>query len=429
MLKQILVTIVVLVVAIAGYVFLVPGAKDNLARIGITVPGGQTQQETASQSGSGGGAPQGQGGGGQGGFQRGGGGGGGARAITVATKPVTMATINDKLMAIGDGAALHSVTVTSPSGATLNELLVSPGDTVKAGDVIGRLDSEAEQIAFDKASLAAKNAADALQRSTELAKSNSVSAAALTTAQLSNDTAALELRNAKLALDRRSILAPIGGTVGLMQVTPGNYLSSNTAVTTIEDDSHLLVTFWAPERFAAQIKPGMQVQASATALPGQTFDGVVHAVDNRVDQTSRTLQVQALIPNDDHAMRGGMSFSVSLAFPGEQFASVDPLAVQWSAAGPYLWKLEDGKVGKGLVQIVQRNSDGVLVTGDVKEGEQVVTEGVLQLSDGASVRVLGAQGQNQGESQGQGSGEGKGQQQQSGNGQHGGGRQAAPAQQ
>jgi len=400
LLKQLLITIVVVVLAVAGYIFFVPGARENLARIGINLPGDATQQADGQTAGAGGqpragqGGQQGAGGQGAGGGQRFG--GGGARAITVATKPVTTAIINNKLTAIGDGSAIHSVTVTSPSGGTLTELLVAPGDTVKSGDVIGHLDAQAEQIAFDKASLAAKNAADALARSTELQKSNSVSAAALTAAQLANDQAELDFRNAKLALDRRSIVAPIAGTVGLMQVTPGNYLNANTPVTTIEDDSQLLVTFWVPERFAPLITAGMPVQASATALPGQNFEGKVNAIDNRVDQASRTLQVQALIPNDNKAMRAGMSYSVTLGFPGEQFASVDPLAVQWSAQGPYVWKLADGKVGKGLVQIVQRNSDGVLVTGDVKEGEQVVTEGVLQLSDGAAVRVLGQAPQGQG---------------------------------
>ena len=431
MLKQLLVTIVVLVLAVAGYVFLVPGARENLARVGITVPGGETSQQSGGQTA---GPPQGRGAGGPGGQGAPGGQrGGGARTITVATKPVTSSIINNKLSAIGDGSALHSVTVTSQSGGTLNELLVSPGDVVKAGDIIGHLDSQAEQIAFDKASLAAKNAEDALKRSTELQKSNSVSAAALTTAQLANDQAALDFRNAKLALDRRSIVAPIGGTVGLMQVTPGNYLSSNAAVTTIEDDSQLLVTFWVPERFAPLIKPGMAIEASATALPGQTFTGSVNAIDNRVDPASRTLQVQALIPNDQKLMRAGMSFAVTLDFPGEQFASVDPLAIQWSAAGPYVWKLAEGKVGKGMVQIVQRNSDGILVTGDVKEGEEVVTEGVLQLSDGSAVRVLGQGGGQQGQGngqQGQGQGQGaQGQGQTQGNTHKGGGQQPAATQQ
>jgi RND family efflux transporter MFP subunit len=114
----------------------------------------------------------------------------------------------------------------------------------------------------------------------------------------------------------------------------------------------------------------------------------VSAVDNRIDPESRTLQVQATLPNGDGTIRPGMSFSVSMSFPGQTFAAVDPLSIQWSNEGAYVWKVTDGKVGKGMVEIVQRNSDGVLVNGDVKPGDMVVTQGVLQLQDGLAVRLL-----------------------------------------
>jgi RND family efflux transporter MFP subunit len=114
----------------------------------------------------------------------------------------------------------------------------------------------------------------------------------------------------------------------------------------------------------------------------------VSAVDNRIDPTSRTLQVEAQIANDDGKLRPGMSFSVSMTFPGETFPSVDPLSVQWSSKGAYLWRYVDKKVEKVPVQIIQRNSDGILVKADLKEGDQVVTQGVQQLTAGATVRLL-----------------------------------------
>ena len=83
-----------------------------------------------------------------------------------------------------------------------------------------------------------------------------------------------------------------------------------------------------------------------------------------------------------------MSFSVSMSFAGEQFPSVDPLAIQWSSAGSYLWKFVEGKVERVPVEIIQRNSDGVLVKAELTEGDQVVTQGVQQLTAGASVRLL-----------------------------------------
>ncbi len=171
-------------------------------------------------------------------------------------------------------------------------------------------------------------------------------------------------------------------------VSAGNTVTSQSVVTTIEDTSHILVSFWVPERYASAITTGMPLTAAAVALPGQTIAGEVSAIDNRIDPASRTLKVEAAIPNDEGRLRPGMSFSVSMSFAGEQFPSVDPLAIQWSSAGSYLWKFVEGKVERVPVEIIQRNSDGVLVKAELAEGDHVVTQGVQQLTAGASVRLL-----------------------------------------
>jgi RND family efflux transporter MFP subunit len=383
LIRQILISLLIVGAVAAAYVFLVPGAPEQLARFGINLPVAPAAEVAA---GPGGGAPAAAGGG-----QRPGGGAGGrggGRTMIVVTAPVVLATINDRLTAIGEGAAARSVTVMSPATGTLVELLVEPGQEVAAGAVIGRLDADAEQIAYDRAKLTFDDAQAALERTNALAGASNATTVQVSAAQLALSTADLALKNADLDLKRRTITTPIAGTVGLFQVNPGNTVSAQSVVTTIEDTSHIRVSFWVPERYAGAISPGMAVTASAVALPGQTIDGEVGAVDNRIDPASRTLKVEARIPNDDGRLKPGMSFSVAMTFPGETFPSVDPLAIQWSSEGAYLWKYLDQKVERVPVQIIQRNSDGVLVKAELAEGEQVVTQGVQQLSAGATVRLL-----------------------------------------
>ena len=396
MIRQLLVSLVVVALAVAGYVFLYPGAPDQLARLGLIAPpppaaaaqapagGGQGQGAQGQQAAAGGGGQRPAGAAGGGGF----GGRGGARTMVVVASPVAMATINDKLTAIGEGAAARSVTVVSPAAGTLAELTVQPGQSVSAGDTLGRLDSDAEAIAYKRAELASQDADAALKRAQELASANNATTVQVTTAQLAAENARLALQNADLDLKRRTITTPIAGTVGLFQANPGNTVTTQTVITTIEDNSHIRVSFWVPERYAPAIRPGMDVSASAVALPGVALSGTVSAVDNKVDPTSRTLEVQADVANADGQLKPGMSFSVSLTFPGQQFASVDPLAIQWSSGGAYVWKLVDGKAQRTGVEIIQRNSDGVLVRGELVAGDQVVTQGVQQLTPNAAVRLL-----------------------------------------
>jgi RND family efflux transporter MFP subunit len=376
LLRQIVLSLVVLAAAAAAYVYLVPGAPEQLAQFGIPIPvAAATNAETATPA-SVGESPRRQAG------RRGG------RELLVVAAPVGMASINDRLSAIGEGEAAHSVTVMSPANGTLAELRVKPGDSIMAGDVIGRLDADAEQIAFERAQLALSDAESALARTTELANAKTATAVQLRTAELAAENARLEMRNAELELSRRTIVSPIAGTVGLFQVSPGNTVSAQSVVTTIEDTSHLLISFWVPERYASLVAAGMPVTTSAVALPGATISGEVIALDNRIDPASRTLKVLAEIPNEGGRLKPGMSFSVTMAFPGERFPSVDPLSIQWSSEGAYVWQYADGKVEKVFVEIIQRNSDGVLVKGSIGEGDQVVTQGVQQLSAGAEVRLL-----------------------------------------
>jgi RND family efflux transporter MFP subunit len=379
LLRQIVLSLVVLAAAAAAYVYFVPGAPQQLAQFGIPIPvAAATNAETATPGAGGENVRR----------RQGGGGGRGARELVVVTAPVLVTSINDKLTAIGEGGAAHSVTVMSPANGTLEELLVKPGDAVAAGDVIGKLDADTQEIAFERARLALADAESALSRTTELASANAATAVQLRTAELATENARLEMRNAELELSRRTITSPIAGTVGLFQVSPGNTVSAQSIVTTIEDTSHLIISFWVPERYASSVATGMAVDASAVALPGVTINGEVIAVDNRIDPASRTLKVQAQVPNDGGKLRPGMSFAVAMAFAGEQFPSVDPLAVQWSSEGAYVWQYAEGKVDKVFVEIIQRNSDGVLVKGDLTQGDQVVTQGVQQLSAGAEVRLL-----------------------------------------
>lgn len=404
MLKQLLISIVVIAAAAAGYVFFVPGAPEMLARIGITLPVEAAANADATarpaQGGQQAGAPGNRQGGGPGGRR------GGSQTMVVVTAPVTLGTINDKLTAIGEGAAAHSVTVMSPANGTLTELLVQPGQTIQANAVIGHLDDDAEQIAFERATIAQQDAEAALSRTQELAAVNSATTVQINAAQLAATNAALETKNAKLALDRRTITSPIGGTVGLFQVSAGNTVSAQSIVTTVEDTSHIVISFWVPERYASAITTGMPVEASAVALPGQTIAGEVSAVDNRIDPASRTLQVEARIDNTGGKLRPGMSFSVAMSFPGEEFPTVDPLAIQWSSDGAYLWKFVDNTVERVPVSIIQRNSDGVLVRAELAAGDQVVVQGVQQLSAGATVRLLDAPVAEAGAGQQNGAGQG-----------------------
>lgn len=371
--KQVVVTLVIVAAAAAGWARFYPGAPEILARWGMDWAIAATPVATDS-------APTGSAWSGR---NRAG------QAVTIVASPAGTATINDRLQAVGTGRANATVTVNPYSSGRLTELLVRSGTHVEKGDVIARLDSETEVIARDRAQVAIEDAQSKLDRVKSLRASNAATPVAVADAEVALANAKLALRDAELALERRSIVAPIEGTVGILPIAAGNYVTSQSAIATLDDRSSILVDFWVPERFAAAVKVGAQLSATPLANPNQVYSGTVSAIDNHIDENSRTLLVKATIANPADSLRAGMSFQIGMKFPGDTYPAVSPLAIQWGTDGAYIWAVESGKAKRVQVRIIQRNTETVLVDAPVESGDMVVTEGTQSVSEGGDVRIAG----------------------------------------
>ncbi|CAM1656732.1 RND efflux pump [Bartonella choladocola] len=320
----------------------------------------------------------------------------------VVVKPVSQKLINDRLSAIGTGRALATVAVTPWSSGVMDKIYVSAGMHVNVGDPVAKLDSDNEEIAVERAKVEVNDAELTMARTVKLRASNTATEVQELSAKLALDKARLALRDAELAADRRTIRAPVSGIVGILPVDAGNYVTSDTTIARIDNRDHILIDVWVPERFAPLIKIGQQVKATSIARPGEEFVGRISAIDNMIDEQSRTLRIRAEVDNASGVLQSGMSFSVSLAFPGDPYPAVDPLAIQWNAEGAYVWRvkngsMENGSMKDGIVEhvrvgIVQRNADSVLVTGALHQGDLVVTKGVQNLQDKSAVDVLQDEG-------------------------------------
>lgn len=378
--KQLAISIAILFAGLCAWVYLSPGAGQTLVSMGVPASAGalvSPAPETAGQ-----GAQQAQSAGQGQGNRR----GGGNQAILVATQPVAMGVVNDRLSAIGDGEAIEAVTVMPQASGTVAEILVSSGQKVVKGDVIARLDREEQVILRDQAAVALRSANEKAESYRNL---QSFSRLDVLDAQIAEEQAQLQMTTAELNLKRRDVVAPIDGVIGIIGVSVGDNVTNSTAIVSLDNRTQLLVDFWAPERFAAAVRPGMPVEANSVSRPGQVFQGSVEAVDSRVDEASRTIRIRAKIDNPEDVLRAGMSFNVVMRFPGDRYAAVNPLAVQWDGEGSFVWQIADNKSVKTRVTIVQRNSDQILVESSLKEGDLVAVEGLQRVREGGTVEVAG----------------------------------------
>ena len=308
---------------------------------------------------------------------------------TVVAQPPGEGRIADRVTAIGDGRAIRSVVVSPETPGRVVEVLIQSGQPVTAGDILLRLDSEAEEIAVARAQLVVEDARSALDRLKQLQGSGASSGVQLREAEFALRQAELELRQAEFDLSLREVLAPVSGWIGIVGVEVGAQVGTATEIVQIDDRSVLLVDFRLPERMVGRIAPGDAVTAEALAGGFGPIPGVVSAIDNRVDPASRTLRVQARLDNAEDRLRAGMSFMIGIDLPGEPAPTVSPLSVQWNRDGAFVWVVREGKAARLPIRILQRSETEVLVEADFAPGDRVVVEGVQAVRPGAEVQIAG----------------------------------------
>ncbi|MCP4316002.1 MAG: efflux RND transporter periplasmic adaptor subunit [Hyphomicrobiales bacterium] len=303
---------------------------------------------------------------------------GGARARPaplVVLSEIEDAKTDDFVRSIGTAQAIERTMLYPEVSGRVETINVMPGQRVGEGDVVVQLDNHVQRFAVDRARLLVDDAEAQVGRFQELSARDTVSDVQLSNSVLALERARLDLQEAEDALARRAITAPFSGEIGLIDIRVGDYVTSTTPVSSLDERRSLIVEFRVPERFANQIATGQEMTLATPALPGLVLTGEISGMDSRIDTSSRTLTVQGTVRNDDDLIRPGMSFEVSLSFAGKSYPAVPSLAVQWDREGSYVLRADGNTAARADISIVARRDGQVLVNGGISAGDFVISEG------------------------------------------------------
>jgi RND family efflux transporter MFP subunit len=305
--------------------------------------------------------------------------------VPVVTEPVVLDERGEESRSIGTLKAAQSVILYPQVTGLVASIDFSAGDAVAKDQVLLHLDAADQEVELERAAIALADAEAARERAERLAKSGNATAVNLSDAKSAEEKARIDKVRAGLELAKRAVKAPFAGTVGLTDLSVGDLVTSSTAIATLADTSSVIVSFEVPERLSSKVAVGHPVAATAAAVPGTVYEGSVVAIDNRVDETSRTLKLQARLSNDARVLKPGMAVTMRLAFPAEPRPSVPSLAIQWDRNGSFVWKVESDKAVRVPVAIVSRRGGDVTVAGRLAAGDRVVVEGIQRIREGSAV--------------------------------------------
>ena len=313
---------------------------------------------------------------------------------TVVAKEATWPTT---LNVVGTIAAIHGVTVSADLPGTVDKINFDSGRFVNKGDVLVVLDTRQEraQLAANEAQrdLAKVNYA----RYQQLVNEGVISKLEYDKALADQKQTEANVGEIHAAIQRKTIVAPFSGALGIRQANLGQYLAAGSPIVSLQSLDPIYVNFSVPQQVLGQLKVGDKVQLKSADLKGASFTGRVNAIDSVIDPGTRNFQVQATVANPQGKLRPGLFVEVEAGVGASRsLISLPASAINYAPFGDSVYVLEDmkgpdGKSYRGVrqqfVKVEGSRGDQVGVVSGLKPGEEVVTSGVFKLRNGAAVAV------------------------------------------
>jgi RND family efflux transporter MFP subunit len=221
-------------------------------------------------------------------------------------------------------------------------------------------------------------------------------------AQLRSDQAAVRAaeaqvrqREATLGIAEKrladtTIRAPLAGFVARRHIAAGEFVKDNTPIFTIVVTNPLKYAGAVPERQAPELRTGQSLRLTVEAYPDRSFTGTIVRLAPAVDVATRTLAVEARVPNDAAALRPGFFAKGEVLTRKDPAVVVVPTDALMVVAGlAKVFVIAEGKSQERLVKAGGRQGAALEILEGVKAGETVATSNLPSLYNGAPVTVTG----------------------------------------
>jgi len=304
------------------------------------------------------------------------------------------------LSAVGSLKALNGVQVSTDLAGIVSEVAFESGTPVKKGDLLLKLDTQQEEAQLRAAQARFDLAKVSLTRKQDLLDKKAAP-------QADYDAAAAEARQAEAAMEevraviaRKTIRAPFDGLLGIRQVNLGQYLNAGVPIVPLESCDPIYVEFNLPQQHLHQIALHKKVRVTAPGVSDKEFEGEITAIDSRVDEATRNIQVEATVPNPGGKLRAGMFTNVELLLPELSGVLTLPASsINYAPYGDSIFIVKEGKSkdGKPQKQAIQQfvklgasRGDQITILSGLKEGDEVITSGVFKLRSNEPVETKGS---------------------------------------
>ncbi len=312
---------------------------------------------------------------------------GGGALFTVDVVTVVPQPFRETLFATGSLLAREAVQLRSERAGLVKEIRFEEGTQTAAGTELVIMDDVELQAQLARVQAQLELATALETRQGDLRKSKGISEAEYEQSAANLHIAQAEERLIQAQLAKTRIVAPFDGVAGLRLISVGAYLTPGEAICSFQDISALKIDFSLPERYLPYVKTGQKVTFRISGR-SETFDASVAAIEPSIDVATRSLQVRAMVPNEEQRLLPGSFAEVEVVLDEIiEAILIPPIALIPGLKQQSVFVYRNGLVEERKVQSGLRLANAVQVVEGLKAGDELITSGILQLRPGMKVQV------------------------------------------
>ncbi len=334
------------------------------------------------------------------------------RPVTVETSKVGKRAMNPPQEFMGHVEPIEKTDLRAQIDGTIAEVAFTEGSMVKAGDLLFLIDPRVYEARVAQAKAALEKAKASSENADRYyARISAVDKRSVTEAEIDQAYATMlearaaiaqceaDLQSAEINLGYTRITAPISGRIGKSLLKKGDYVApSMGSLARIVQTDPVRVVFSIPDKELLQGRRVIEEHGKVEAIRAQLrlADGSIYEhngesdfVSNEIDSATATLAIRYRFanPNQFLVSNGYVTVLLSEAEPKEIIA-VPTGAVLANATGDYVYLNVNGTAVRRIVKLGETQGGYIAILEGLSEGEEVITEGVVNVSDGAKLNVV-----------------------------------------
>lgn len=305
--------------------------------------------------------------------------GGGSRLLLTDAWIVKTSQLDQSIEASGTLQSNEEVEVKPEINGRITHLYFKEGTTVRKGDLLVKLYDEDLKAQLQKLKLQQQLAKTTLERQENLLKINGISQQDVDVTRNQVSAFGADMDYTQTQLQKTELRAPFSGKLGLRNVSEGAIVSSATIITTLQQIDPLKMDFSVAEKYRNAIKNGDQVNFYV-AGDNKEYKGSIYAIDPKIDLTTRTVKLRAIIPNNNGVLFPGSFAKVKIVLKNLPDALMIPSqAVIPGTRDKKVIIADKGKAKFVTVETGIRTENSVQITSGLQPGDTVIITGILQL--------------------------------------------------